>query len=225
MASVAAAGGTGDTPATDFSEGSFSIGVVNILTSPKTKVWLAMNHIYSKATISFVVNAGYNAIRTVVLKNATVSIPTGILPGTSTYTFAKGSSPAVATWSSSDLNGDAKTIDLMFGPTAEPDLLDLSGDPEPQPLNQVTLSASSKKFAWFCFLPKSKPTLTLKVVYDIYDKEGNLIRADQTVTNANILANLSSVAAGNNYNITVRVNPTYLYQLSDSDASLELIIE
>lgn len=225
MASVAAAGGTGDTPATDFSEGSFSIGVVNILTSPKTKVWLAMNHIYSKATISFVVNAGYDAIRTIVLKNATVSIPTGILPGLSTYTFAKGSSPAVATWSSSDLNGDAKTIDLMFGPTAEPDLLDLSGDPEPQPLNQVTLSASSKKFAWFCFLPKSKPALTLKVVYDIYDKEGNLIRADQTVTNANILANLSSVAAGNNYNITVRVNPTYLYQLSDSDASLELIIE
>jgi hypothetical protein len=88
MASVAAAGGTGDTPATDFSEGSFSIGVVNILTSPKTKVWLAMNHIYSKATISFVVNAGYDAIRTIVLKNATVSIPTGILPGLSTYTFA-----------------------------------------------------------------------------------------------------------------------------------------
>ena len=98
-----------------------------------------MNHIYSKATISFVVNAGYDAIRTIVLKNATVSIPTGILPGLSTYTFAKGSSPAVATWSSSDLNGDAKTIDLMFGPTAEPDLLELSGDPEPQPLNTVTI--------------------------------------------------------------------------------------
>ena len=225
MANVAAAGGTGSLPSTLYSVGYFSIGVVDVTGSPKTKVWLGMDHLYSKATISFTVNAGYNAIRTIVLKNASISIPTGTLPGTSTYTFAKGISSASMSWSGSELSGPEKTVDIMFGPTAEPDLLDLSGDPEPQPLNQVTLGASPKKFAWFCFLPKSKPTLALQVTYDIYDKEGNLVRADQTVTNGNILANLPAVAAGTNYNITVRVNPTYLYQLSDADATFELIIE
>ncbi len=226
MANVAAAGGTGASPSTAYSEGLYSIGTVDIVGSPQTKVWLGMNHLYSKATISMAVNAGYNAVRTIVLKNASISIPTGTLPGTSSYTFAKGASASVTTWSASALAGAAKSIDLMFGPTAEPDLLDLSGDPDPQPLNQVTLTAATKKFAWFCFLPKSKPALTLKVTYDICDKEGNVIRAGQTVTNANVLANLPAlVSAGTNYNITVRVNPTYLYQLSDSDATLELIIE
>ena len=226
MANVAAAGGTGSSPSTLYTVGLFSIGTVDVTGNPKTKVWLGMNHLYSKATISFVVNNDYNAIRTIVLKNASVSIPTGTLPGTSTYTFAKGASAASMSWSGSALSGPEKTVDIMFGPTAEPDLLDLSGDPEPQPLNQVTLSATPKNFAWFCFLPKFRPTLALQVTYDVYDKKGNLIRADQTVTNGNILANLpGSVSPGNNYNITVRVNPTYLYQLSDADATFELIIE
>lgn len=226
MANVAAAGGTGDLSLTFYWEGYFSIGTVNVTVPPKTKVWLAMNHLYSKATISFAVDSAYNAIRTIVLKNASVSIPTGTLPGTSTYTFAKGSSAAVMTWSGSELSSPAKDVDIMFGPTAEPDLLDLSGDPEPQPLNQVTLSATPKNFAWFCFLPKFRPTLALQVTYDVYDKEGNLVRADQTVTNGDVLANVpAAVIAGNDYHVTVRVNPTYLYQLSDADATLELIIE
>jgi|GEM_PF-1869664 len=236
MASVAAAGGNapGGTPTriTSFTEGSHNIGVAQVAEvtdEERTRVWLGMRHLYAKASIKFVVDPAYDLIRTIKVKEVKVKAASGTLTGTSTYTYANSTNlQGTIAWSTDAYSTPAASVNLLQDPTAPDDLFDtdpVSGDP----LETITLSSTPKPFGWFCFLPKQKPSLTLAVKYDVYDKKGNLIRADQEVTNGNLLQNVPTaaqgLAAGNNYIITVRVNPTYLYQLGDGDTDLEIVIE
>ena len=235
MVSVAAAGGNDNSGLlTDFTEGSYNIGTVAIKSvgthdELKTKVWLAMQHLYAKAMVKFKVDAGYDKIRTVKLKSAVIStVGGGVLPGNSTYNY----STRTISWSASNYNGDAITLDLMDpeGVTTIPLVYE---DPDAEE-KKVVLGTTAVPFAWFCFLPKQTPSISLTVTYDVYDKAGKCIRKDQSVTNANLLSVVpapdqenpaNGLIAGNDYMITVCVKPTYLYQLSDGDAPLELIIE
>ena len=224
---IAAAGGTLAGTAPELTKGSYATGKISINNAEndnaRTRVWLAMDHLYARATVLFKVDADYNSIRTVKVKSATVSIEHGTLAGTSTYTYAKGSDDAVISWNSAtSYTGDAVSVEIVGDNTPA-----ASFDSEE---NQViTLDEDAKEVGWFCMLPKIKPVLTLTVTYDVYDKAGTLVRENQVVTNNRLLRKLvwpdGVSIVGNNYLITVKLNPTYLYQLSDGDAALEIVIE
>lgn len=223
LVGIAAAGKPQNTPptASDLTRGSYSTGVVDIVTANKTKVAIGMDHLYAKATISFKVDEKYNTIRTIKVTSATVTIAQNKLSGTSTYTYAKnGGDDASVSWSNTH-NGSAYEFDLMDCDNTKTDNIESSGE--------IILGTDAKEFGWFCFNPSIKPNLTLKVTYDVYDKNNTTVtktRSGQVVVNNNLLRKLpQSPAAGNDYKITVKVNPTYLYQLSDGDAELELEIE
>ena len=70
------------------------------------------------------------------------------------------------------------------------------------------------------------PTLNDKIfvitsTYDVYDKKGNLIRANQTAENTITPEKLSAVShvhtKGGVHTLQLLIEPTYLYQLSDGD--------
>ena len=224
---IAAAGGNLSGTAPELTKGTYSTGTVSIKNAAsddvRTRVWLAMDHLYARATVLFKVDADYNSIRTVKVKSATVSIEHGTLAGTSTYTYAKGTDDAVISWNSAtSYTGDAVSVEIVGDNTPA-----ASFDSEE---NQViTLGEDAKEAGWFCMNPKIKPVLTLTVTYDVYDKAGTLVRENQVVTNNRLLRKLvwpdGVSIEGNNYLITVKLNPTYLYQLSDGDAALEIVIE
>ena len=227
LVGIAAAGGEANSdPAPELNKGSYSTGPVKIINAEsyekRTAVWLAMDHLYAKATLSFKVDDEYNAIRTIKLKGAAVSIATGKLAGTSTYTYAKGTDADVIVWSdAAAYTGDAVSVQLVGEGATNAVNYD-------EDTNVITLTTSTKEVSWFCFLPRFKPVITLTVTYDVYDKEGGMVRENQVVTNNNLLRNVAwtgESVVGNNYKITVKVNPTYLYQLSDGDANLEIVIE
>ena len=227
LVGIAASGGQADSdPAPELNKGSYSTGPVKILNAEsyekRTAVWLAMDHLYAKASLSFKVDEEYNSIRTIKLTGASVSVINGILAGTSTYTFAKGTDADVITWNgAAAYTGDAASVQLVGEGAANAVNYD-------EGTNVITLTDEAKMVSWFCFLPKFKPVITLTVTYDVYDKAGTKVRDNQTVTNNNILRKVSwtgESVVGNNYKITVKVNPTYLYQLSDGDATLEIVIE
>lgn len=227
LVGIAASGGQADSdPAPVLNKGSYSTGPVKILNAEsyekRTAVWLAMDHLYAKASLSFKVDEEYNSIRTIKLTGASVSVINGILAGTSTYTFAKGTDADVITWNgAAAYTGDAASVQLVGEGASNAVNYD-------EGTNVITLTDEAKMVSWFCFLPKFKPVITLTVTYDVYDKAGTKVRDNQTVTNNNILRKVSwtgESVVGNNYKITVKVNPTYLYQLSDGDATLEIVIE
>ena len=71
-----------------------------------------------------------------------------------------------------------------------------------------------------CFAPGKCGSFDLTTIYDVYDKKGNLIRKDCKAVNrieANTVLNVSELQAGEIYTIDLKVEPTYLYVLSDPD--------
>lgn len=206
----------------DFTFGKFNIGTVTSGSynnhPATTKVFLALDHLFAKATISFKVNDSYNDIRTIKIKEATISTTQGLFSGTHTYSFVDRifTLDQNGTYSAKNLSIDLVDADAP-SVTVNASKRDENG--------WVVLDNTPTEFAWFCFLPRDAlPSFDLTVTYNVYDKEGNLIRENETATNANLIR-IQNPVKGNNYNITVNIRPSYLYQLSDDDAKIELTLE
>lgn len=212
-------------------EGSFSIGEVKTPANDKsTKVFLAMKHLYAKATLSFKVDPTYNELRTIKVKQVTVSTTAGgTLPGDHKINFKKNTDIAqlVKDETTSVSNESQTSVDILRGESSTVTFDD------PDAKDCVTLVPDLIEFGWFTFLPATylggnNPSLSITVTYDVYDKSNPAVplRQDQTATNSNILRNLTSGGtAGNNYRINLTVNPTYLIVLSDTDVSEGVQIE
>lgn len=222
---IIAAGATNPYP--ELTEGSYSIGTVQApQNNQSTKVFLALKHLYAKATLRFKVDATYNELRTIKVKQVTVSTTAGgTLPGTHRYNFKNRELKTAENTQVS--NATQSTLDILRGASST-----VTFDDEEK--TAVTLQADDyHEFGWLTFLPATylggNPNLSITVTYDVYDKSDPavLLRENQTATNSNILRKMASGGeAGNNYQINITVNPTYLIVLSDTDVSegLEIVI-
>ena len=71
-----------------------------------------------------------------------------------------------------------------------------------------------------CFAPQKCKQFELYTKYDVYDRKGNLIRQDCEARNkidATGFYGINNLQAGDIYTIDLKVQPTYLYVLSDPD--------
>ena len=204
-------------------EGNFGIGTINRVVNDNvvektTKAFLALEHLYSKASMSFKIDDTYSQIRTIRIKDVQISTPEGTLTGTHTYTFANNSLN-IPTGNNITTGGNSAQIDLFDGPTS------MLTPQENQ--DYITLTTQAQTFGYFYFLPLNplKP-MSLTVTYDVYDLAGNPTRQNQTVTNNNLFAGISynngKAERNHEYQINVTVSPTYLYVLSDDDVDLKL---
>ena len=71
------------------------------------------------------------------------------------------------------------------------------------------------------FMPLNITTFVLTSVYDVYDKQGNLLRKDCMATNtmqlSDLLTRQETTERGSRYTIKMTIKPTYLYMLSEPD--------
>ena len=212
-----------DNASDPFTFGKFDIGTVKSTTyqgyPASTKVFLALDHLFAKATFSFKVDDDYNSIRTIKLIEAAITTNRGLFTGSHTYSFADR---VFTLDQSGDYSSRNLRIDLVSdGPS-------ITVDPAKVDSGMIVLDNSATELGWFCFLPnpdRDFPQLTLTVKYNVYDKSGRLVRKNATATNANILKKINNPKKGENYKITVNVIPSYLYQLSDDDVKVELSVE
>lgn len=217
-------------------------------TQNQYRVWMAMDHLYAKATIYFAVYQDYYDIRDIRLKEAKIVVGKDkrSLTGNHTYNFATSALSLDANPAFGANNNDNTDIeiDLIRGTTAN--------NNRDTGQEYVTLTppgnnnAGYKDFAWFCFLPQSLlpydqttqeytltcPPCTLKVEYDVVDKDGNMVRENQTAQNIIHLDKFyrddyvyRTPQPGDHFKIKVMVKPSYLYVLTDDDAKMELLIQ
>lgn len=192
--------------------GNFDLGTISS-DMHNDKALLAMNHLYAKASLKFKMNETYADIRTIVIKGIKIRTSRGQSGMDVTFAY-----PPVLTWSA------PTTSALELDVPIDGDSIILSNSYQDAPV------------ATFCYLPVAGSNLPieLEVQYDVYhsnatfdpaqDQTQWLIREGQHARNARIMPS-ATPAAGTDYPINIIVNPTYLYQLSDDDAGLELIIE
>lgn len=203
---------------------NFDIGLVGPIPeeTPKRvrKVWMAMDHLYAKATISFRLVPQYDALRTIRLLDARIKTNKSRFIGECSYYFA-GQNAGLSLQSTGTTSNFAE-IDLINGVTANDSINRL-----PELPDTVVLSPDTLQFAWFCFLPvqsKLPDDLYLEVSYDVMHGD-SIIRGNQTARNKLPLSSMMNPQAGHNYKITIDVDPSYLYVLCDDDADEEIKIK
>ena len=83
-----------------------------------------------------------------------------------------------------------------------------------------------------CYLvPNNGHAVSIRATYDVYDKNGTLIRENEiavnnslVITRKNTSGNYNPIEAGTEYKVNVQVIPDYLYVLGDDDAGNALQI-
>ena len=205
----------------ELTQKEFNIGVIpSVVPKGKSfKAFLAFDHLYSKATLSFRIDNTYSQLRKVHIKDVQIKVDNGTVSGTHVYSFYTQD----LTLGDNHATGNAASIDLFDGPTAK-------ATPAQEGDDFIELTTSPKEFGYYYFLPLNPtPSMYLEVTYDILSLNGDTVRENQTARNSNLFASINysggRATAGKNYNVNILVSPTYLYQLSDDDLELGLTIE
>jgi len=83
--------------------------------------------------------------------------------------------------------------------------------------DEQQLSPSSALDFLACVAPGANQSFVLKTTYNVYDRNGNLIRKDRTTENTLTIPDGSKLTSGKKLIFRLTVNPTYIYVLSDPD--------
>ncbi len=166
-----------------------------------------VDHIYASLQCQFKVDATYNTLRKIHVKKlelkTTLTFPTGKMTVSLAANETKTNPITSLAWMLD--NGEPRDPITIFEANTN--------------VPEIVLGTDwSAPFGLGCYVPDTDVTdgMTLITTYDIYDRNGNLIRKDCTATNqvANLLAGHTR---GQRVTLRISVEPTYLYQLSDPD--------
>jgi hypothetical protein len=187
-------------------------------------VFLLFDHLYAALRFNFKVDDVYDALRTIKLRklelvayaddsgggvwakfNATVTLRQNTL----------GNSPIVGSV--------LYTADESSAYVAPVPLYEWDGTPNTATDldNEVILNPDTPTQFMGCFVPGMNTYFKLRSTYDVYDKQENLIRqncqAENTIDLRQLFSNDLTTMRGHCYSITMTVQPTYLYMLSEPD--------
>ena len=167
-------------------------------------MYLLMDHLYASVKFSLKVSEEYAQLRTIKLKTMTLKTDKASVDAQVTLTHnTEGTSPI--------------TGDVTYTPTDGSCSVEIFNNADGEALSSATpLNIIA------CFAPTLSNNLTLFSTYDVYDSKGNLIRANCEATNK--IPNLEA-SRGQRVQLNLKVDPTYLYVMSDKDLDNLFTIE
>ena len=205
--------------------GSFDLGAISSNLN-KDKVLLAMNHLYSKLNMSFTLDTVYSKLRSIVITKIQIVSATG--QSSMNLTFNQYSTPTYGA-----IKGDSLKVSMPIPGDSIVLNKTTTTQWEDNVFSYKYINAGS-----FCYLPKDGLPVKLVVEYNVYtgdisddpltpqNYEERLARKGQTATNGKIMPSGNNIPqAGYQYNVNIRVKPSYLYVLTDDDLDIPLPIE
>ena len=166
---------------------------------------LLVDHLYSSVTVTISVDENYLKLRTIKLKQLKFFIDA----------HSKMNAHVVLEPNTTGANPiTSLTWDYVSGDEQEAVLFE----------NAEGMALTSTPYALIGFFsPLVSQQLKVESSYDVYDKQGNLVRANCTVVNT--LGNkVPFLLNGHKAEVNLKVNPTYLYQMSESDLNNPTIV-
>jgi hypothetical protein len=191
--------------------GQFVVNAKETNGSNSNYIFLLFDHLYAAMRLRYTIDDSYNALRTVKLRKLELKA----LPDND-GTPIKAKQNAVITLQSNDMGESPIVGSVVFTPD------DSSADAEMEPLyeGEVTLGTSTPVNFMGSFIPGSAAYFKVRTTYDVYDKQGNLLREGSTAENTISLRDIfgmSTIERGHMFSITFTVQPTYYYVLSGYD--------
>lgn len=185
----------------------------------KNYVFLLFDHLYSALRFKFSVDKDYNDLRTIKIRKLEMK----------TYSD-ENKTPIRSKYNATvTLTAGVATPEVVLTPNNNSSLTDYvtlfdenADDPTETPgtpIGPVELSTNYSDFLG-CFVPGQTLRFSLRTTYDVYDKRGNLIRelcVAENYIDLKTKFNLTSTERGHIYFLPVKVEPTYLYVLSEPD--------
>jgi hypothetical protein len=173
----------------------------------KNYVTFMMDRVMAKVILNFKVHENYSKIRTIKIKEVTLKPAAGDYQSVNiACTMNDGSEISY-----SRSPGSAVDNIVSFSITDDGLVLD---------------NTSAKSAGVFYSVPGVQNNVVMTVKYDVYDKAGTLVRADQTVTNSSIkLIGTGTLERAKEYTLNVNIVPTYLYSLSDTDKESVMLVQ
>ena len=194
----------------DFSYKAKAITSGNGATGKGNYVFLLFDHLYAALRINMKVDETYNALRTIKLKD--FKLQTSSDGG---QTLTKTKTNITITLTANDTGADPITS-ITFEPHGDEDGVEtLFRSSTGKELGTTPTTFNSH------FMPQGINTLILTSVYDVYDKNGNLIRENCEATNTCLIKDVfyqQNIAhRKTKYILNLIIRPTFLYVLSDPD--------
>ena len=185
-------------------EGDLYQGIFQYTGKPDNNyVRLLMAHILAAVKFKILVNSEYDALRTIKLKSMELSTTTATM--TATVTLKPNTTDTNPIYSVEYTPaGTSSTVSLLESTDGE------------------ALSSTIAKELTCYIAPSVNDALTLTSIYDVYDKNGNLIRENCPATNK--LPELE-VGIGQYLTLNLTINPTYLFIMSEPDLETTIEIE
>ena len=176
-------------------------------------VRMLLDHLYCGVHFKFCVDDGYSALRTIHLRKMVFSSTIGSTINCDITLVANvdGNSPILP---KGDGGSGGSIVMSGLNPAGTSSALVFDDD-------EVIPTASSGNVLSIlgCFAPAVTDigkSMSITVTYDVYDAADELlIREGCTATNR--LPDIPDMKRGEKYDLTITVNPTYLYQLADPD--------
>ena len=174
-------------------------------------VFLLFDHLYAALRINMKVHGDYAALRTIKLKSLQLSTQAG-------ETTTRQKTDITVSLQAND-DGTSPITGITYAQPGKYPAID--GGIEFWSNSAGTLLTTDFQPFIGHFMPDGITRLTLISTYDVYDKNGNLIRQDCKATNTMVLEDLlreqTVTERGKRYTINMTIQPTYLYMLSEPD--------
>lgn len=172
------------------------------------RIYLLLKHLYSGLHFKTHIDTEYAKLRTIKIKKMTLKVLDDV----------KSEINLSVTLTANSTNTDPTssiTYDEVAGTSTHPsiDLYDNEANPFVVPIE------TPQEFLG-CFVPGRCTLFELTSKYDVYDRKGNLIRQNCEAVNtidASGFYGINDLKAGDIYTIDLKIQPTYLYVLSDPD--------
>ena len=180
-------------------------------------IFLLFDHLYAAMCFRMRVGSDYAALRTIRLKELDLKI----YNDEACTSLMKKKVSTTVNLQANNTGAWPFSGDIVFTPDESSDDMDwmaIYQDEDPQ----QPLPTGEEWSERYGFIPytNSDQYYILRSRYDVYDKEGNLIRKDCTAENKikpREKFNKTRLERGKIYTLKITVEPTYLYVLSDPD--------
>lgn len=184
--------------ANDITTGSFRYDGQN---DGENFICLKLSHLYAALAIRGQVSEAYDELRTIKIKKMALKSNYTKPQAVITLTAGQGISGTI-NWSGFT-SGNTTTAEVTIFESDETDN---------EAIQPITLTTSVQNICTGYLVGNQIVMLT--TTYDILDKFGNTVRQNCTATNH---IDLSRLPSGEKRELTLKIDPTYLYQLTEPD--------
>ena len=177
----------------------------------KNYLFLLFDHLYASISFRFRVDETYAKLRTIYLKKLELTAYSN-----NTYSSPKTKEMNATVVLQKTTDGSSPIQSIAFTPT--PGSAYVNKETFFEDDVELTTDYGSEAVAYV--VPYTESYYILHSTYDVYDRKGNLIRYDCTAENKLDLLkifNIIEIQRGKQYELKLKIAPTYLYQLSEPD--------